>query len=137
MFLSYLRVCGVWHWNRFIVGLFGVSWLSVVASGFAMINATKGIEVENYCVVVIMGQRILAPVITTFVNHTVVFLAIALGVCRNTIGKDLSIRDCLRLMFGRRLSTFSKAMSHDSQLCYMWVSFFFWVFPDIWKLYVN
>lgn len=130
LFLSYLRVCGVWHWNPFIVGLFGVSWISVVVSGFAVINTIKGVEVENYCEEVLVGQRILAPFITTFVNHTIVFLAITLGVCKNTIGKDLSLRDCLRLMFGRRFLTFSKALLHDSQVCYMWV---FFVFPNIWK----
>jgi hypothetical protein len=119
MFLSYLRVCGVWHWNPFIVVLFGASWISVVASSFAVINSIEGVEVENYCAEVLMGQRILAPFITTFINHTFVFLAITLGVCKNTIGKDLSLRDCLRLMFGRRFLTFSKALLHDSQVCYI------------------
>lgn len=101
--------------------LFGTSWLSVVASGFAVINSIKGVEVEDYCEEVLVGQRILAPLIATFFNHTIVFLAITLGVCKNTIGKDLSLRDCLRLMLGRRLATFSKALLHDSQVCYMWV----------------
>ena len=85
-----------------------------------MINSIKGVEVtDNYCEEVLVGQRILAPIITTFFNHTIVFLAITLGVCKNTIGKDLSIGDCLRLMFGRRLPIFTKALLHDSQVCYM------------------
>ena len=129
LLLSYLRVCGVWNWNPFIVGLFGISWISVVASGFAVINSIKGVEVDNYCEVVLVGQRVLAPVITTFFNHTIVFLAITFGVCKNTIGKDLSLGDCLRLMLGRRLPVFRKALLHDSQVCYMWV-FFFFVFPE-------
>jgi len=117
LFLSYIRVCGVWHWNPVIVGLFGASWISVVASGFAMINSIKGIEVENYCEEVLVGQRILAPFIVTFFNHTIVFLGIAFGVCKNTIAKDMSLRDCL---LGRRwLPTFSKALLHDSQVCYL------------------
>jgi len=66
-----------------------------------------------------VGQRIMAPVITTFFNHTIVFLAITFGVCKNTIGKDLSLRDCFRLMLGRRLSTFTRALLHDSQVCYI------------------
>jgi hypothetical protein len=120
MFLSYLRVCGVWHWSPVIVGLFGASWISVVASGFAVINSIKGVEVENnYCEEILVGQRVLAPIITTFFNHTIVFLAIAFGVCKNTIGKDLSLGDCLRLMFGRRLRTFTNALLHDSQVCYI------------------
>ena len=132
MFLSYLRVCGVWNWSPFIVGLFGASWISVVASGFALINSIKGVEVEdNYCEEILVGQRILAPIITTFVNHTIVFLAIAFGVCKNTIGKDLSLGECLRLMLGRRFRTFTNALLHDSQVCYMWVFFLFA------KLYVD
>jgi hypothetical protein len=121
LFLSYLRVCAVWHWNPFIIGLFGISWISVVASGFAMINSIKGIEVDNYCQEILVGQRILAPFITSFFNHTIVFLAITFGVCKNTIGKnsDLTLKDCFRLMLGRSLPTFSKAMLHDSQVCYM------------------
>ena len=121
LFLSYLRVCGVWHWNPYIVGLFGASWISVIGSGFAVINSIEGVEVENYCAVVLVGQRILAPFISTFFNHTIVFLAITFGVCKNTIGKDLPLGDCLRLMLGRRLSIFTKALFHDSQVCYMWV----------------
>ena len=119
LFLSYLRVCAVWHWNKFVVGLFGVSWMSVVASGFAVINSIKGIEMEGYCEEIILGQRILAPFITSFFNHTIVFLAITFGVCKNTIGEDLTLRDCIRLMLGRNLPTFSKALLHDSQVCYM------------------
>jgi hypothetical protein len=123
LFLSYLRVCAVWHWNPFVVGLFGASWISVVASGFAVVNSIKGIEVENYCEEVLVGQRIMAPFITSFFNHTMVFLAITLGVCKNTIGKDsdLTLMDYLRLILGRSLPTFSKALLHDSQVCYMWV----------------
>lgn len=110
--------------------MFGASWISVVASGFVVINAIKGIEVEdNFCTVILVGQRILAPTITTIINHIIVFLAIALGVCKNTIGKDLSIGDCLRLMVGKRFRTFTNALLHDSQVCYMCV---FFVFLNIW-----
>jgi len=111
LYLAYLqaRVCGVWDWCPFIVGLFGASWISVVASGFALINFVKGIEVENFGEEALVGQRILVPLMTTFFNHTILFLAITFGICKNTIGKDLSLRDCLRLMPERRLPTFSKA----------------------------
>jgi len=119
LFLSYLRVCAVWHWNHVIIGLFGLSWISVVASGFAVINAIKGNELENYCEEIIVGRKILAPFITSFVNHTIVFLAITLGVCKNTLGRNLTLRDCFWLMLGRGLPTFSKALLHDSQVCYI------------------
>jgi len=56
-----------------------------------------------------VGQRILVPLMSTFFNHTIVFLVITFGICKNTLGKDLSLRDCHRLMPGRRLPTFSKA----------------------------
>ena len=118
--LSYFRVCAVWHWNRFIVALFGVLWLSVVASLFTLIHSIKPVEMKSYCNLVIAGPLILAPFITTVFNHTFVFLAITYGVCKSTIS-DLTFRDGILLILGKTLPTFSKALLHDSQLCYMYV----------------
>ena len=120
-FLAYLRVCAVWDWNRFIVGWFGVSWLAVATSGFTGLHALKGIQVGDYCTEIIVGKSVLAPFVTTFFNHTFVFLAITYGICRNTLGRDLSFRNCIQLMVGKDLSTFSKALLHDSQVSYLWV----------------
>lgn len=119
LFLSFLRVCAVWHWNRFVVGFFALSWIFVLASSFAGINSIKGIEVEGYCGEIIVRERLMAPFIVTFINHAVVFLAITFGVCKNTIGRNLTLRDCMRLMLGKGLPTLSKALLHDSQVCYM------------------
>jgi hypothetical protein len=119
--LSYLRVCAVWRWNRFIVAFFGISWLSVVASCFTLIISLKEIMVEDYCNLLIVGPTIPSLFITTFVNHTAIFLAITYGVCKNTIDGDLAFRENIRLMLGKRLPTFSKALLHDSQISYMWV----------------
>ena len=77
--------------------------------------------VEGYCYLLIMGQTIPAPFITTFFSHTAVFLAITYGVCKNTIGGDLAFRENIHLMLGKKLPTFSKTLLHDSQICYMWV----------------
>ena len=43
-----------------------------------MINFIEGVEMENYCELVLVGQRILAPfiLVVTFFNHTIVFLAV-------------------------------------------------------------
>ena len=122
--LSYLRVCAVWRWNRFIVAFFGISWLSVVASSFILIFSIKEIMVEGYCNLLIMGPTPLpgpSLFITTFFNHTAVFLAITYGVCKNTIDEDLAFTENICLMLGKNLPTFSKALLHDSQICYMWV----------------
>jgi hypothetical protein len=120
VFLCYLRVCAVWHWNRFIVGFFGVSWLSVVALSFTLIRSIKTVQLEGYCTTTIVkGSLILAPFITNVFNQTIVFLAITYGVCKNTLGGDLTFRDGILLMLGKSLPTFSKAMLHDSQVCYM------------------
>ena len=119
--LSYLRVCAVWRWNRFIVAFFGISWLSVVASCFTLIISIKEIMVEGYCNLLIMGPTLPSLFITTFFNHTAVSLAITYGVCKNTIDEDLAFRENICLMLGKSLPTFSKALLHDSQICYMWV----------------
>ena len=122
MSLCYLRVCAVWRWNHFIVGFFGVSWLSVAASCVTVIHSIKTLQVETYCTVIIVdGRLILAPFIVAVVNHTLVFMAITYGICKNTLRGDLTLRHGIMLMFGKSLPTFSKALLHDSQIAYMYV----------------
>jgi len=120
MSLCYLRVCAVWRWNRIIVGFYGVSWLSVAASSATVIHSIKTRQVENFCTVIIVGGRlILAPYIVSVVNHTLVFMAITYGICKNTLRGDLTFKHGIMLMLGKSLPTFSKALLHDSQISYM------------------
>ena len=122
MFLCYLRVCAVWHWNRFIVGFFGVSWLSVAATSATVFRSVTTLQVDTYCTVVIVdGRLILAPFIVAVINHTLVFMAITYGICKNTLRGDLSFRHGIMLLLGKSLPTFSKALLHDSQISYMYV----------------
>ena len=122
MFLCYFRVCAVWRWNRLIVGFFGVSWLSVTASSATVIRSIKTLQVESYCTVIIAeGQLIQAPFIVAVVNHTLVFMAITYGICKNTLSRDLTFTHGIMLMLGKSLPTFSKALLHDSQIAYMYV----------------
>ena len=122
MFLCYFRVCAVWRWNRLIVGFFGISWLSVTASSATVIQSIKTLQVEAYCTVTIVGgQLILAPFIVAVLNHTLVFMAITYGICKNTLSKDLTFRNGIMIMLGKSLPTFSKALLHASQISYMYV----------------
>ena len=122
MSLCYLRVCAVWRWNRFIVGIFGVLWISVGASNVTMIRSVKTLQVDTFCTKVIVGgQLILAPFIVAVINHTLVFLAITYGICKNTLRGDLTFRHGIMLMLGKSLPTFSKALLHDSQIAYVYV----------------
>lgn len=126
MSLCYLRVCAVWRWNRLIVGFFGILWLSVGASIVTLIRSVKAIQVETFCTVAIAGgQLILAPFIVAVINHTLVFLGITYGICKNTLRGDLTLRDGVMLMLGKSLPTFSKALLHDSQISYVYVLFAF------------
>jgi len=120
MSLCYLRVSAVWRWNRYIVGFFGVLWLTVVASNVTMVHSLKPIQVETYCTVVIVGGRlILAPYIVNVVNHTLVFSTITYGICKNTLRRDMTFSHGAMLMLGKSLPTFSKALLHDSQISYI------------------
>ena len=122
MSLCYLRVSAVWRWNRYIVAFFGVSWLSVAASNATMIHSLKTIQVENYCTLVIVGGRlILAPYIVNVVNHSLVLSAITYGICKNTLRGDLTFKHGIKLMLGKSLPTFSRALLHESQISYMYV----------------
>ena len=122
MSLCYLRVSAVWRWNRYIVAFFGVSWLSVAASNATMIHSIKTIQVETYCTLVIVGGRlILAPYIVNVVNHSLVLSAITYGICKNTLRGDLTFKHGIKLMLGKSLPTFSRALLHESQISYMYV----------------
>jgi len=119
LFLSYYRVCAVWHWNRFIIGFFGISWLAVAASSLPLVKFVRGVVATGGFCTLATSEFIMAPFITSFFNHAVVFLAITYGVCRNTIGRDLNFRDCVGLMLGKSSLMFSKALLHDSQVSYI------------------
>ena len=121
--LCYLRTCAVWGWNRLIVAFFTVSWLSVAAA--STVTATlsvKALQVETYCTTIIVeGRLIPAPFIVAVVNHTLIVIAITYGICKNTLGGDLTFRHGIMLMLGKSLPTFSRALLHDSQISYMYV----------------
>ena len=122
-FLCYFRVCAVWRWNYYIVGFFTFSWLCVAAAaGVTAIRSVKALQVESYCTVIIVeGRLVPAPFIVAVVNHTLIVIAITYGVCRNTLGRDMTFGHGIMVMLGKSLPTFSRAMLHDSQISYMYV----------------
>ena len=123
--LCYVRVCAVWRWNRYIIGFFGISWLSVAASSVTMINSVKTLQVETQCTLIIVDRRLfLVPFIVAVVNHTLVFMAITYGICKNTLSGDLTFRHGIMVMLGKSLPTFSRALLHDSQISYVYVLFY-------------
>jgi hypothetical protein len=87
-----------------------------------MINSITTLQVETYCTVIIAdGRLLLVPFIVAVVNHTLIFMAITYGICKNTLSGDLTFRHGVMLMLGKSLPTFSKALLHDSQISYMYV----------------
>ena len=122
-FLCYFRVCAVWRWNHFIAVFFTLSWFCVAAvSGVTAIRSTTALQVENYCTMIIVeGRLVPAPFIVAAINHTLIVIAISYGVCRNTLGRDMTFRHGIMAMLGKSLPTFSRAMLHDSQISYMYV----------------
>jgi hypothetical protein len=131
--LCFLRTCAVWRWNRFIVVFFTVSWLAVAASTIVTATlSTKTLQVETYCTVIIVDARLIpAPFIVAVANHTLIVIAITYGICKNTLGGDLTFRHGIMLMLGKSLPMFSRALLHDSQITYMYVLL---SSPNAWKL---
>ncbi|KAF8154848.1 hypothetical protein B0H34DRAFT_660956 [Crassisporium funariophilum] len=120
--LPYFRVCAIWDRNRYIIGFFGLTYLSVVVSGLSIITGLKGTNLAGspHCVDIIVKQTIPASFLTMFAHDTAISLAITYGVCkRNLQSNDLSInRGLCTALLGRSLPAFSKAFLHDSQICY-------------------
>jgi len=122
--LCYLRTCAVWGWNRFIVAFFTVSWLSVAAATtVTATRSTKALQVETHCSVIIVDARLIpAPLIVAVCNHTLIVIAITYGICKNTLGGDLTFRHGIMAMLGKSLPTFSRALLHDSQISYIMIA---------------
>jgi len=122
--LCYLRTCAVWGWNRFIVAFFTLSWLCVAAATITTAtHATRTLQVDTYCTVIIVEGRFFPlPFIVAVINHTLIVLAITFGICKNTLGGDLTFRHGIMLMLGKTLPTFSRALLHDSQISYIMIA---------------
>ena len=80
---------------------------------------------ETQCTLIIVDRRLfLVPFIVAVVNHTLVFMAITYGICKNTLSGDLTCRHGIMVMLGKSLPTFSRALLHDSQISYVYVLFY-------------
>ncbi|KAF8154870.1 hypothetical protein B0H34DRAFT_853081 [Crassisporium funariophilum] len=126
MFLSYLRVCAVWDWDRRIVGIFGASWISVVAGNLTCIVSVKGVVVRvegaPYCVDQIVGKYLAASFLSAMINHGAVLVALTYKLCKSNLAysREVTVRDGLRMaVLGQSLPAFSKALLQESQICYI------------------
>ncbi|KAF8154875.1 hypothetical protein B0H34DRAFT_541428 [Crassisporium funariophilum] len=122
-FLSYLRVCAIWDHNKYIVGFFGLSWLSVVGGSLSLVKGIRGThfpEGTNFCIDVLIGRYVPVTLFTGLTNDTFLFLATTYGISRSRILLDPTLKGGIRtVIFGSSLPEFSRALLLDSQLCYM------------------
>jgi hypothetical protein len=118
--LMYFRVCAVYNMNRLVVVFFGFAWLSVVASSATTFVTLEGTYIgpTKYCTTVVNHDYILAVSVISFMNDTLIFLAIV---------SKLGVADIRRKptsqIYGAwkptsHLQAFTRVFLQDSQIYY-------------------
>ncbi|KAJ3506390.1 hypothetical protein NLJ89_g6895 [Agrocybe chaxingu] len=119
--LFFFRVVAMYEWNKYIVVFFSLSWLAVVGGCLTPTQGISGSNIGNtaYCINSRLEPYVSAAVIIPFVNDTLVFIATTVRLMQNTY-VDASIKNGVQVMiFGKYLSTFSKAVLQDGQAYYL------------------
>lgn len=127
LFLSYIRVCAVWNRSKTVILIFGMLWLASLASSLTTVRGLTILRLEQLCLPETAGDFVAAAVVVPTINHVFVFSTITYGLCRTRSQPSLlDFRKGYRLyILGDTLPDFSKALLQSSQLCYLYVSWYF------------
>ena len=124
----YFRVCAVYDMNRIVVLFFGFTWLCVVASSATPFGALEGIYIgpTKYCTTMIKHDYIFAISVLSFINDTLIFLAIMykLGVTDIRRSPTSQISQASAWKPTSHLQTFARVFIQDSQIYYSWVELY-------------
>ncbi|KZP30799.1 hypothetical protein FIBSPDRAFT_945723 [Athelia psychrophila] len=134
-YLFFLRVRAVYLRSKWITGLFGALWAATVALNILAATAlskehpaatsTPVVVVHSGCTNAGVGLFFL-PSVSTFVNDTLVFLAISYRLVANVAVAEGGRRTHLRAVFqGKGLHSLSRALLQSGQVYYLATILFF------------
>lgn len=117
----YLRVVAVYSRNLYIVGFFGVTWLSAIAmsSTFYKTYGAVYIKPTQYCREVVNGNLLMGALGVLLANDSLIYIAIACRIYRIFRDYDFEStwkRKAVMLLFGASLPVGSKVVIFESQL---------------------
>ena len=124
--LMCFRVCAVYGMNRNVVLFFGFTWLGVVASAATTFGSLEGtyIAPTKYCAALVKHDYIFAISVLSFINDTLIFLAIMYKLCMADIRRSLSSQISRAWKPTTRLQAFTRVFLQDSQIYYSWVELY-------------
>lgn len=125
-YLFYLRIQAVFHQSTPIKVIFGILWVGVVGGSITVPLATRGAHIAptQHCINSEVKSYASTAVIMTFINDSLVFLAISIKLL--PVGPDEGFMDRMKLFFrasrkGNGLSHISKALFQGGQIYYLYV----------------
>ena len=120
-FLMYIRVCAVYNMNRIIILFFGFTWLSVIAGAATLFGSLEGIYIgPKSCMTLIKHEYFIAGSACSFINDTLIFLAIMykLGMADIRRSTTLHMISTSRKPTGH-LQSLTRVLLQDSQIYYL------------------
>ncbi|KAF9043101.1 hypothetical protein BJ165DRAFT_1348359 [Panaeolus papilionaceus] len=119
--LFFFRVQALYERNKWIVGFFSISWLSVVAGCLTPVFGVRGsnIGITKYCINSSVEKYVAAAALAPFINDTLVFLATTYRLMQNSHADDGLKNKAKVAFFGHKLPVFSKAVLQDGQAYYI------------------
>jgi hypothetical protein len=123
LLLFVFRVCALYHNNKYVVGFFSLTWLSVLGSSIALAINVHGIEIAQtgYCIE--DKPQLVASLATILpaVHDAFVFWATSWAFAWNSLSpSDNRIKHGFNVMvLGKYLPAFSKSILHDGQAYYL------------------
>ncbi|PPR04489.1 hypothetical protein CVT24_013098 [Panaeolus cyanescens] len=119
--LFFLRVQALYDRNKWVVGFFGILWLSVLGGCITPIFGIRGsnIGITKYCINSSLEPYVSAAAITPFINDTLVFIATTYRLMQNAHAEE-GLKNKAKVAFlGHKLPVLSKALLLDGQAYYL------------------
>ncbi|KZP10265.1 hypothetical protein FIBSPDRAFT_711861, partial [Athelia psychrophila] len=130
-FLFFLRVRAVYLRSRYATALFGALWIVTVSS---TIWASTTLRAEHDSSPAVNGgcimtglQAVPSPLISTFVNDTLIFLAISYRLTTNAVADGGRRSRLMTIVNGKGLYSLSQLMLQTGQLYYFSTFLYFFV----------
>ncbi|KZP05103.1 hypothetical protein FIBSPDRAFT_1054285 [Athelia psychrophila] len=124
--LFLLRIRAVYLKSRFIMILFGTIWLVSVALNILQAASMHGEIIPGTTLCTNIGTKyFMLPSISTFINDTLIFLAITFRLCSNALIDESWRSRFLSVVKGKGMYRLSRSLLLSGQIYYLTVIVFF------------
>ena len=120
LLLFVLRVCALYHNQKWVVAFFFLSWIAVLCTSIMLSMGTNGKRSPpNYCLEVKSTSSSRIAAITPFVHDTLVYLATSWAFMRNSYMEPNVQNGVAVMVWGKHLPAFSRSMLRNGQAYYL------------------